>query len=289
MTKKSRIVLCGIFVLSAVSLYQLSNTSLDVVHVQTDVKPYHPPIAAPTVEDTVELAQKPFSAIVSLKLQIQTFWQQCQLAGNCSQQLAQLKTHMQDSDYLLLSEYPAKQEQLHNMLDLQLTDEVDSLGDKIQLIKTLHQHLWQDQSSMLFAQEYADYALQLSMLELSEQNSESSHAQKLQSFDLWLQARLSDGDIEASKSYSQALQFFADDLNGRSAFTLKSQLAKKYLKPDRAEIVIVRQQQLAEQQYTVDQYQQGLKALKNELDQQQVRGDERLLKIQTYRLNYFSK
>lgn len=213
-------------------------------------------------EDLIELEGK------ALLNELDKFWTLCQEVGNCTEQLAQLKTELPIEWFVLLSDYPKLS------ADWQITEStiplesVDSLEARVELFKQSAQEVWGELAHQLFADQFAhlDFTLSANTLEEIEPTEFVLHFQ-----DLLSEWESKTGTLNAetpAQQYELAVSLLPNSYSSAELATVKAELQETYLDAAQADNIAAREQQVAQQQQTVMTYHEQLGQLKSTLDSQ---------------------
>ena len=126
-------------------------------------------------EDLIELEGK------SLLNELDKFWTLCQQVGNCTEQLAQLKSKLPIEWFELLSDYPKLTTDWQLRESTIPLESVDSLEARVELFKQSAQEVWGELAHQLFADQFAhlDFTLKANTLEEVEPTEFVLHYQDL--------------------------------------------------------------------------------------------------------------
>ncbi|WP_286298836.1 chromosome partitioning protein ParA [Vibrio apostichopi] len=198
--------------------------------------------------------------------ELDEFWTLCQQVGNCTEQLAQLKTELPIEWFVLLSDYPKLS------ADWQVTEStiplesVDSLEARVELFKQSAQEVWGELAHQLFSDQFAhlDFTLSTNTLEEIEPSEFVLHYQ-----DLLAKWESKTGTLNAetqSQKYELAVSLLPNNYSSTELATIKAELQETYLNAEQANNIAAREQQVAQQQQTVMTYHDQLDQLKSSLD-----------------------
>ncbi|OMO20568.1 chromosome partitioning protein ParA [Vibrio lentus] len=213
-------------------------------------------------EDLIELEGK------SLLNELDKFWTLCQQVGNCTEQLAQLKSKLPIEWFELLSDYPklsADWQVIESTIPL---ESVDSLEARVELFKQSAQEIWGELAHQLFADQFAhlDFTLKANTLEEVEPTEFVLHYQGLIS-----EWESKTGTLNAetpAQKYELAASLLPNSYSSVELATIKAELQDTYLDAEQTDNIAAREQQVAKQQQTVMTYHDQLDQLKSSLDSQ---------------------
>ncbi|MDN3630463.1 chromosome partitioning protein ParA [Vibrio lentus] len=213
-------------------------------------------------EDLIELEGK------SLLNELDKFWTLCQQVGNCTEQLAQLKSKLPIEWFELLSDYPKLSTDWQVMESTIQLESVDSLEARVELFKQSAQEIWGELAHQLFADQFAhlDFTLKANTLEEVEPTEFVLHYQGLIS-----EWESKTGTLNAetpAQKYELAVSLLPNSYSSVELATIKAELQDAYLDAEQADYIAVREQQVAQQQQTVMTYHDQLDQLKSSLDSQ---------------------
>ncbi|MCG7549188.1 hypothetical protein [Pseudoalteromonas sp. Of7M-16] len=203
-----------------------------------------------------------------LKPLIESFWQNCLRQSECDALLAELHTHASSHRYLLVAEYPAKKQEFD-----QLTASEDfntTTVEKVSRIKRIYTQVWGDLATELFHEEFAFYNTRATLAELTDLSQEMTPDEFIEQLDILSQQGKVSSD--AQEQYSIAIEILGTSMTPNELSHLRSQLARRYFDHEQAQAVLVRQQQILNQQETVLSYRQALSEKKAQL--QMLKGSE---------------
>lgn len=213
-------------------------------------------------EDLIELEGK------SLLNELDKFWTLCQQLGNCTEQLAQLKSKLPIEWFELLSDYPKLSADWQVMESTIPLESVDSLEARVELFKQSAQKIWGELAHQLFADQFAhlDFTLKANTLEEVEPTEFVLHYQGLIS-----EWESKTGTLNAetpAQKYELAVSLLPSSYSSAELATIKAELQETYLDAEQADNIAAREQQVAQQQQTVITYHDQLDHLKSSLDSQ---------------------
>mgnify|MGYP000120825371 CR=1 FL=1 len=126
-------------------------------------------------EDLIELEGK------VLLDELDEFWTLCQQVGNCTEQLAQLKSELPIEWFELLSDYPKLSADWQIRESTIPLESVDSLEARVELFKQSAEQVWGELAHQIFADQFThlDFTLSASTLKEVEATDFVLHYQKL--------------------------------------------------------------------------------------------------------------
>ena len=200
--------------------------------------------------------------------ELDEFWMLCQQVGNCTEQLAQLKTELPIEWFELLSDYPKLSADWQVRESTIPLESVDSLEARVELFKQSAQEVWGEFAHQLFADQFAhlDFTLRAKTLEEVEPTEFVLHYQ-----DLISEWESKTGTLNAetpAQKYELAVSLLPNSYSSVELATIKAELQDAYLDAEQADNIAVRKQQVAQQQQTVMTYHDQLDQLKSSLDSQ---------------------
>ncbi|MCG9543914.1 chromosome partitioning protein ParA [Vibrio sp. Isolate33] len=198
--------------------------------------------------------------------ELSEFWKLCQQVGNCTEQLAQLKTELPMEWFELLSDYPKLSADWQVRESTMPLESIDSLEARVELFKQSAQEVWGELAHQLFADQFAhlDFTLSANTLEEVEATEFVSHYQALLS-----EWGSKTGTINAetpAQQYELAVSLLPNSYSSTELATIKAVLQETYLDAAQADNIAAREQQVAQQQHTVMTYHEQLDQLKSTLD-----------------------
>ncbi|MEZ9547957.1 MULTISPECIES: chromosome partitioning protein ParA [Vibrio] len=213
-------------------------------------------------ENLTELAGK------ALLNELEEFWTLCQQAGNCTEQLAQLKSELPMEWFELLSNYPKLSADWQVRESTIPLESIDSLEARIELFKQSAQEIWGELAHQLFADQFAhlNFTLSANTLEEVEATEFVSHYQ-----DLLAEWANKTGTLNAetpAQQYELAISLLPNSYSSAELATIKVELQEIYLDAEQADNIVAREQQVVQQQQTVMTYHEQLDQLKSSLDSQ---------------------
>ncbi|CAK2909131.1 Chromosome partitioning protein ParA [Vibrio crassostreae] len=215
-------------------------------------------------ENLTELAGK------ALLNELEEFWTLCQQAGNCTEQLAQLKSELPMEWFELLSNYPKLSADWQVRESTIPLESIDSLEARVELFKQAAQEIWGELANQLFADQFAhlDFTLSTNTFEEVVATEFVSHYQALLS-----EWEGTTGTINAetpAQQYELAVSLLPNSYSSAELATIKAELQETYLDVEQADNIAAREQQVAQQQQTVMSYHEQLEQLKATLDSQRI-------------------
>lgn len=200
--------------------------------------------------------------------EIDEFWTLCQQVGNCTEQLAQLKTELPIEWFELLSAYRKLSAEWQVRESTIPLESIDSLEARVELFKQSAQEVWGELAHQLFADQFAqlDFTLSANMLEEIEPTEFVLHYQ-----DLLSEWESKTGTLNAetpAQKYELAVSLLPNSYSPAELATIKAELQQTYLDAAQAENITAREQQVAQQQQTVMTYHDQLDQLKSSLESQ---------------------
>lgn len=200
--------------------------------------------------------------------ELNEFWMLCQQVGNCTEQLAQLKTELPMEWFELLSDYPKLSADWRARESTIPLESVDSLEARVEMFKQSAQEVWGELAHQLFADQFAhlDFTLSANTLEEIEPTEFVLHFQ-----DLLSEWESKSGTLNAetpAQQYELAVSLLPNSYSSTELATIKAELQETYLDAAQADNIAAREQQVAQQQKTVMTYHELLAQLKSTLDSQ---------------------
>ncbi|CAK1854962.1 Chromosome segregation ATPase [Vibrio crassostreae] len=213
-------------------------------------------------EDLIELEGQ------SLLNELDEFWTLCQQVGNCTEQLAQLKSKLPIEWFELLSDYPKLSTDWQVMESTIPLESVDSLEARVELFKQSAQEVWGELAHQLFADQFAhlNFTLRANTLEEVEPSEFVLHYQ-----DLISEWESKTGILNAktpAQQYELAVSLLPNSYSSAELATIKVELQETYLDAAQADNIAAREQQVVQQQQTVMTYHEQLDQLKSSLNSQ---------------------
>ncbi|WP_261885936.1 chromosome partitioning protein ParA [Vibrio pomeroyi] len=213
-------------------------------------------------ENLTELEGKP------LLDELNEFWMLCQQVGNCTEQLAQLKSELSIEWFELLNNYPKLSADWQVRESTMQLESVDSLEARVEMFKQSAQEVWGELAHQLFADQFAhlDFTLSANTLEEIEPTEFVLHFQ-----DLLSEWESKSGTLNAetpAQQYELAVSLLPNSYSSTELATIKAELQETYLDAAQADNIAAREQQVAQQQKTVMTYHELLAQLKSTLDSQ---------------------
>ncbi|WP_123326067.1 chromosome partitioning protein ParA [Vibrio crassostreae] len=204
----------------------------------------------------------------ALKNQLDEFWTLCQQAGDCTEQLAQLKSELPMEWFELLSDYPKLSADWQVRESTMQLESVDSLEARVDLFKQSAQEVWGELAHQLLADQFAhlNFMLSTNTLEEIEPTEFVLHFQ-----DLLSEWESKSGTLNAetpAQQYELAVSLLPNSFSSTELATIKAELQETYLDAEQADNIAAREQQVAQQQQTVMTYHEQLDQLKSTLDSQ---------------------
>lgn len=196
------------------------------------------------------------------------FWTLCKQVGNCTEQLAQLKTELPIEWFELLSEYPKLSADWQLRESTIPLESVDSLEARVELFKQSAQEIWGELAHQLFADQFAhlDFTLKANTLEEVKPSEFVLHYQDLISE--W-ESKMGTLNAETpAQKYELAVSLLPNGYSSVELATIKAELQDTYLDAEQTDNIAAREQQMAKQQQTVMTYHDQLDHLKSNLDSQ---------------------
>ncbi|CAK1715107.1 Chromosome partitioning protein ParA [Vibrio crassostreae] len=194
--------------------------------------------------------------------ELDEFWTLCQQVGNCTEQLAQLKSELPSIWFELLSNYP----QL--AVDWQLTqstiplESIETLEERVALFKQSAQQVWGELAHQLFADQFAHLGFTLDANTLKENEA----SQFLANYQGLLSAWQNNTDTLNAETqlqkYELAVSLIPSSYSPAEIVSVKADLQETYLDEMQASNITAREQQVAQQQQTVMTYHEQLDQLK---------------------------
>ncbi|CAK1798978.1 Chromosome partitioning protein ParA [Vibrio crassostreae] len=200
--------------------------------------------------------------------ELNEFWTLCQQTGNCTEQLAQLKSELPMEWFELLSNYPKLSADWQVRESTIPLESIDSLEARVELFKQAAQEIWGELANQLFADQFAhlDFTLSTNTFEEVVATEFVSHYQALLS-----EWEGTTGTINAetpAQQYELAVSLLPNNYSSAELATIKAELQETYLDAEQADNIAAREQQVAQQQQTVMSYHEQLEQLKATLDSQ---------------------
>ncbi|MEZ8722789.1 chromosome partitioning protein ParA [Vibrio pomeroyi] len=204
----------------------------------------------------------------ALQNQLDEFWRLCRQTGNCTEQLAQLKSELPMEWFELLSDYPKLSADWQVRESTMPLESIDSLEARVELFKQSAREVWGELAHQLFADQFAhlDFTLSANTLEEIEPTEFVLHFQ-----DLLSEWESKSGTLNAetpAQQYELAVSLLPNSYSSTELATIKAELQDTYLDAAQADNIAAREQQVAQQQQTVMTYHEQLDQLKSTLDSQ---------------------
>ncbi|MFL9781832.1 chromosome partitioning protein ParA [Vibrio cyclitrophicus] len=213
-------------------------------------------------EDLIELEGK------VLLDELDEFWTLCQQVGNCTEQLAQLKSELPIEWFELLSDYPKLSADWQVRESTIPLESIETLEERVALFKQSAQQVWGELAHQLFADQFAhlDFTLDANTLKENEASQFLANYQ-----DLLSEWQNNTGTINAEtalQKYELAVSLIPSSYSPAEIVSLKADLQETYLDEMQASNITAREHQVAKQQQTVMTYHEQLDQLKATLDSQ---------------------
>ncbi len=213
-------------------------------------------------EDLIELEGK------VLLDELDEFWTLCQQVGNCTEQLAQLKSELPIEWFELLSDYPKLSADWQVRESTIPLESIETLEERVALFKQSAQQVWGELAHQLFADQFAhlDFTLDANTLKENEASQFLANYQ-----DLLSEWQNNTGTLNAEtalQKYELAVSLIPSSYSPAEIVSLKADLQETYLDEMQASNITAREHQVAKQQQTVMTYHEQLDQLKATLDSQ---------------------
>ncbi|WP_114785421.1 chromosome partitioning protein ParA [Vibrio tetraodonis] len=199
---------------------------------------------------------------------IEQFWADCLGKGDCLSQLAALKSTLSVSRYQLLVNYNHFNREWQSVWQESELNHFTLLSDKVTDFKRLATLVWGEHATLIFADEFALYDFSLEQDSLSE----SLAADFLNDYQtLLIKWREKEAvlTLEAdSEKYEQGVSLIPSSYPPDKVREIKHQLARQYLTEKEIASIASREQQVAQQNAHIGQYQDELVALNQILEAQ---------------------
>ena len=199
---------------------------------------------------------------------IEQFWADCLGKGDCLSQLATLKSTLSDSRYQLLANYNHFNREWQSVWQESELNHFTLLSDKVAEFKRLATMVWGEHATLIFADEFALYDFSLEQDSLSE----SLAADFLNDYQtLLIKWREKEAVLilEAdSEKYEKGVSLIPSSYPPDKVREIKNQLARQYLTDKEIASIASREQQVAQQNAHIGQYQDELAALHQSLEAQ---------------------
>ncbi|MFL9777886.1 chromosome partitioning protein ParA [Vibrio cyclitrophicus] len=200
--------------------------------------------------------------------ELDEFWTLCQQVGNCTEQLAQLKSELPIEWFELLSDYPKLSADWQVRESTIPLESIETLEERVALFKQSAQQVWGELAHQLFADQFAhlDFTLDANTLKENEASQFLANYQ-----DLLSEWQNNTGTLNAEtalQKYELAVSLIPSSYSPAEIVSLKADLQETYLDEMQASNITAREHQVAKQQQTVMTYHEQLDQLKATLDSQ---------------------
>ena len=196
------------------------------------------------------------------------FWALCKQVGNCTEQLAQLKSELPIEWFELLSDYPKLSADWQVRESTIPLESIETLEERVALFKQSAQQVWGELAHQLFADQFAhlDFTLDANTLKENEASQFLANYQYLLSE--WQNNTGTLNAETALQKYELAVSLIPSSYSPAEIVSLKADLQETYLDEMQASNITAREHQVAQQQQTVMTYHEQLDQLKATLDSQ---------------------
>ncbi|MBY7660093.1 chromosome partitioning protein ParA [Vibrio atlanticus] len=196
------------------------------------------------------------------------FWALCKQVGNCTEQLAQLKSELPIEWFELLSDYPKLSADWQVRESTIPLESIETLEERVALFKQSAQQVWGELAHQLFADQFAhlDFTLDANTLKENEASQFLANYQYLLSE--WQNNTGTLNAETALQKYELAVSLIPSSYSPAEIVSLKADLQETYLDEMQASNITAREHQIAKQQQTVMTYHEQLDQLKATLDSQ---------------------
>ncbi len=196
------------------------------------------------------------------------FWALCKQVGNCTEQLAQLKSELPIEWFELLSDYPKLSADWQVRESTIPLESIETLEERVALFKQSAQQVWGELAHQLFADQFAhlDFTLDANTLKENEASQFLANYQYLLSE--WQNNTGTLNAETALQKYELAVSLIPSSYSPAEIVSLKADLQETYLDEMQASNITAREHQVAKQQQTVMTYHEQLDQLKATLDSQ---------------------
>lgn len=206
---------------------------------------------------------------------IESFWHRCSLADNCDVLLDKLALFLTPERFYLIENYQQLSSQWKQTLGDLLFDEQISLAARIEQLKAEARRVWGQLADVMFEDEFALYDFTIQSKHLNVDAPEYISAEDyIQNFEdlmkTWQDRAESLGLVSNQAKFEQAVELVPDNLSESERDALISELEHHFLTPQQSAEIATRQQQVAQQQAVVSNYQSELQRLEASLEQQRV-------------------
>ncbi|OAN11399.1 hypothetical protein A3K86_20860 [Photobacterium jeanii] len=188
-------------------------------------------------------------------------WQQCRRLNNCNGLLAQLKIELPEARYWLVAQFPELDAQWQLRLGELPLDDYSSLAEKVTEVKQQARALWGDLADTVFADEFALYDFTLASQQLEQSTSEDFLANYQALLKKWQTADTSLSLDNNMALYEKGMSLIPSTYSQAQREQIKQQLTEQYLTQEQSVSIAHREQQVAEQQVQVEDYQSQLAQL----------------------------
>lgn len=196
------------------------------------------------------------------------FWHRCAQLDRCDEELALQQSTLEPRIYQLLVHFQDNLQQEKQMLNELLTDHQTLLSDKVQLLRSIRETIWDEEATVLYQDEYLYQDFRLAVMDLQQSvitpDDYLNGIRRL--VNEWKSPLESVGLLSDQQAFELASQWIPARFTADEQKDIQAALSETYLSDSQQQAVRTRQLEIEHQQDEVQRYQEGLTALYHELE-----------------------